>query len=521
MRLFYCILLLISHGLYCSAQQKGPRNARVDAANKAFEQGNYLRALPLYKTEYKKDSLNLYLRYKLGICYLYTRINHEEALYHLQGCSLDKACDPEVHKFLGRAFMLNNRLDEAIVCFNRYLEHFPRRKEEANLYLRQCKNAQAQLSLPANATFQNLGKGINSPDPDYYPLINKDESMLVFTSRRKENVGGKNVEMDGYRNSDIYYSEQKNGKWGPAKNAGRLLNTQWDEQAVWLSAEGNDILAYIDHIDVFGDLYSSNRRPGTVEFTKLQALDKQVNKYIESSACISEDGDVMFFARRQNISENSDLFMCRKLPTGQWSQALKLPEHINSPYNEDFPFLSYDGESLYFSSDGPNSMGGYDLFKCKWNKEENQFSPPENLGHPINSTDDERSISVTMDNRLGYISAFRPNGNGDLDIYRVTFNDADPVSRVLSGKVFLGDSINPKPDLNVAISIVAANVLSGMEYQFSPSPTSGNYVMTLPDGLYLIRISAEGYVDLEEEMQVSDQGKMSIEYNKNFLLRKK
>lgn len=519
MRHLLCVILFSVVALGISAQSKTSKSPRLDAANKAFDQGNYLRALPLYVAEYKKDSLNLYTRYKLGICYLYTRINHDEALYHLQGCSLNKDCDQEVHKYLGRAFMLNNRLDEAIVCFNRYLEHFPKRKEEANLYLRQCKNAQAQLSLPANATFQNLGKGINSADPDYYPLVNKDESILVFTSRRKENIGGKTVEMDGYRNSDIYYSEQKNGKWGPAKNGGRLLNTQWDEQAVSLSADGKDILVYIDHIDKYGDLYSSFRRPGTVEFTKLVSLDKQINKYIESSACLSEDGDVLFFARRQNMSDNSDLYMCRKLPTGQWAQPLKLPESINSPYNEDFPFLSYDGETLYFSSDGPNSMGGYDLFKCTWNREENSFSSPENLGHPINSTDDERSISVTLDNSLGYISAFRPNGNGDLDIYRVKFNDADPVSRVLNGYIFLGDTIMATQVRDVAVNIIASNVLSGMEYNFVPSG-NGKYVMTLPDGLYLIRISAEGYQSLEEEMQVSDQGKLSIEYNRNFLLKK-
>ena len=193
---------------------------------------------------------------------------------------------------------------------------------------------------------------------------------------------------------------------------------------------------------------------------------------------------------------------------------------MNSPYNEDAPFLSFDGESLYFSSDGPNSMGGYDLFKCKWDRSNNTFSAPENLGCPINSTDDERSISVTLDNSQAYISAFRPNGYGDLDIYRVTFNDTDPVKRVWSGVVFLGDSTQTGASLNVVVNILATNVLSGMEYQFVPNTGNGRYVMTLPDGLYRVKIQAEGFETLEEEIQVGDQGKLSIEYNHNFQLKK-
>ncbi len=515
------ILCLLLQWLAVFAQTKFGQNPQLELANKELDKGNYLIALPIYKSEFKKDPNNITTKYKLGICYLHTRINHEEALTYLQECSLNPKIEPEVHMHLGRAFMLNNRLDEAIVCFTRYGELLPKQKQDANHYIRQCKNAQALISLPESATFQNLGKTINSPEPDYNPLVNKDESILVFTSRRKANVGGKTIEMDGYRNSDIYYSEIKNEKWQPAKNAGRLVNTELDEEAVGLSADGSEMFVYIDHIDKYGDLYFSKRNPGTVEFTRLTAFEKIINKNIETSCCQTEDGMILFFARRESISSTSDLYMCRKLPTGKWAQPQKLPDHINSPYNEDAPFLSYDGETLYFSSDGINSMGGYDLFRSKWDREKNIFSPPENLGCPINSTDDERSISVTMDNSLGYISAFRPNGVGDLDIYRIKFNDDDPVSRVFSGTVFLGDSLQKNQSHDVVVSIVASNLLSGKEYSFSPSSKTGKYVMTLPDGLYKVEISAEGYETLEEEMQVSDMGKMKIEYNKNILLKKK
>ncbi len=187
MKQFFILLFLLTQSFAVFPQTKFGKNPQLELANKEFQKGNFLVALPIYKSEFKKDPNNLNTQYKLGICYLHTRINHEEALSILQECSLNPKIDPEIHMHLGRAFMLNNRLDEALVCFARYGELLPKQKEDANHYIRQCKNAQALISLPASATFQNLGKTINSPEPDYLPLVNKDETILVFTSRRKEN----------------------------------------------------------------------------------------------------------------------------------------------------------------------------------------------------------------------------------------------------------------------------------------------------------------------------------------------
>lgn len=509
------------YGLHLGSQNKAVTDNSLESAERAYAKGNYLMALPVYKAEFKKDSTNKTARYKLGICYLHTRINHAEALLHLRECSILPGAEPEVFKYLGRAYMLNNRLDEAIACFQRYALLKPEAEKEANHFMLQCKNAQALMSLPASASFQNLGKNINSAEPDYLPLVNKDESILIFSSRRKENVGGKRVEFDGYRNSDIYYSELKNGKWASARGAGRYLNTELDEQAVGVNADGREIVVYIDHISSFGDLYLSKRLAGTVEFAKMSALDKNINSNIETSACISEDGEVMFFARHENLQSNSDLYICRKLPTGKWALPQKLPENINTEFNEESPFLSFDGESLYFSSDCSKSMGGFDLFRSKWNRNTNTFSDPENLGYPVNSTDDELSISVTLDNSLAYISAFRPYGSGDLDIYRLRFNDADPVSRVHTGYIFLGDTVLASQTHDVMTYIIASNVMTGLEYTFVPNSRTGRYVMTLSEGIYRIQVYAEGYETFEEELVVSDMGRMSIEYNRNILLRKK
>jgi tetratricopeptide (TPR) repeat protein len=512
-------LLLFNSALCLQAQVN--KTPQVEDANEHFSHGNYLMAIPIYKALLKTDLKNNKIKYNLGICYLNSRINREEAITYLEESSKDAKADDDVWFYLAKAYHINNRLDEAIATFEKYKQQKPKRAEEVDRCIGQCKNALAFMRKPSNITFQNLGKDINSEEPDYYPFINKDETFLAFTSRRKENMGGKKVEIDGYRNSDIYMSTLENGGWTKARSISRAVNGNLDEQIVGLRSDGMEMYVYIDHIDKFGDIYVSNRKDLNTEFSKPKIFDEIVNEKFETSGCLSEDGTVLFFARREKMSENSDLYVCRKLPNNKWALAQKLPDIINSKQNEDLPFLSYDGETLYFASDGHNSMGGYDLFKTKWNQKTNTFSKPENLGYPINSTDDDRSICVTQDNSLAYVSAFRPKGFGDLDLYRVKFNDVEPISRIFTGNVFLKDSIASHQPKNYAVSMIVTNAETEYEYTFVPHSKTGRYVMSLPAGKYKLAIYADGYESFEEDLIVSDLGRVDLEKSRNFLLKKK
>jgi hypothetical protein len=351
--------------------------------------------------------------------------------------------------------------------------------------------------------------------------VNADETFLAFTSRRKENVGGKKVEIDGYRSSDIYYSKVENGKWSKVVNGGRNMNGALDEQVVGLKSDGLEMYVYLDHIDKFGDIYISSRKDLETEFPKPKICDPIINEKVETSGCLSEDGNVMFFARRDKVDETSDLFVCRKLPNGKWALPQKLPNTINTQYNEDFPYLSNDGTTLYFASEGHNSMGGYDLFKTTWNREENRFSKPENLGYPVNSTDDDRNICVTPDNRVAYISAFKPGGFGDLDIYRIKFNDNEQINKIFTGKVFFGDTVASNQPKSYAVSIIVQNRQSKLEYFFTPHSKTGKFVMSLPVGKYDLSVSVDGYEEYKESITVSDIGKIDMEKNKNLILKKK
>ena len=520
-RSLYIILFCLFIHASFSQTKSGGGPPSIDDADEHFKHGNYLMAIPIYKAELKKDNTNNKIKFKLGICFLKTKVSREESVKYLEEFTKDPKCDEEGWLNLGKAYLINNRVVEAITALEKYKSLKPKKGEEATRLIEQCYNAEKFMNNPVNVGFQNLGKEINSDDPDYYPFVTGNETFLAFTSRRKDGMGGKKVEVDGYHPSDIYYAKVEGGKWSKATNAGKNINGQMDEQVVGLKSDGLEMYVYEDHIDKFGDLYITSRKDLSSEFPKPKICDPAINEKIETSGCLSEDGNTMFFARRDKVESSSDLYICRKLPNNKWALAQKLPDIINSKYNEDFPYLSGDGTTLYFASEGHNSMGGYDLFKTTWSKEKNTYSKPENLGYPINSTDDDRNISVTPDNRVAYISAFRQGGFGDLDIYRVKYNDNDQLSKLFVGKVYLVDSVTTKQPKSFAIQIFVSNKKTKYEYLYTPHSRTGKYVMNLPVGKYGVKIVADGYEEYNEEMTVSDIGKVDLLKYKNYVLRKK
>ena len=487
----------------------------ITDADEHFNHRNYLMALPVYQELLKEDINNSTIQYKIAECYLNTHINKFEAIKYLEFCVQDVKIEPRVWLRLGEAYRLSYRIDDAIKAFEKYKALEPKKKKIADREIEICNNAKSLMLNPINVSFTNLGKEINSEFADYYPWITQDENFLAFTTRRKGQTAGR-VEVDGYYASDIYTSRIEDGKWSKAENPGPRINSPLDEQVVGVKADGSEMLIYIDHVDKYGDIYSSTKKNGA--WSKYIPFPENINKKLEHSASISSDGNTLFFVRGEDKDAQTDIYICRKLPNGNWSKPLKMGPEINTEYREDFPYLSTDGVTLYFSSEGHNTMGGFDLFKSVWNPEENTWTKAENLGYPVNTTDEDRSISLTSDNRVGYISALRPGGQGDLDIYRIKFNDIDQKLTLYLGNIVLGDSLN-QPKECIA-NIIAVNINSNEEFSFTPNPKNGKFVMSLPAGTYDITVTSNGYVSLKDKLIVSDLGIAISEEKKNYKLIK-
>jgi hypothetical protein len=486
-------------------------------AKEHFSHYNFLAAIPVYKQLIKQEPSSEEYNHKLGLCYLYTNINKALAIPYLETASKQDKAPNDVWFDLGMAYQYAARFDDAITAFTKFKSALtPKDKtlEKVEHQIETCKNGKEYIKNPIDVTFQNLGKEINSEYPDYYPFVTPTESFIIFTSRRKDNIGGV-VEVDGYYASDIYMSTPQSDVWTKPKNMGALVNTRYDEQAVGLTPDGNMMLMYIDHIDSLGNIYSSISKNGT--FQRMKKLNSNVNSDFETAGSINPDGDIIFFAsKREGGLGETDIYMSRKLPNGQWALAQNLGPVVNTKYKEDFPQIAPDGKTLYFSSQGHEGMGDFDLYQTTMN-EDGTWSTPKNLGYPINSAGDDRSISFTQDNRVAYISASRDGGFGDLDLYRVKFNNIEERLTVLLGYVTSADSTK---EINSSVIIKDLKNPDLQERTYNPNPKTGKFLMTLPPGKYEITIEAEGYKTYTEVFFVFDIGLAQNENKKIFPLKK-
>jgi len=408
-----------------------------------FNYKNYINALYGYEKLLTYDSLSTEYNHRIAICYLNTELDKKKAIPYLEIVVKKEKFDPVAWYDLGEAYMLALRFDDAIMAFNKYKKNIKTDNHfiTADRQIEMCNNAKELVLNPIDVEFENMGEAINSPYPDFNPYIPRDESFLLFTTKRSKNMGNW-IDFDGYSLSDILISEYKKDKWKKADYLSSQINSAMVEEVVGLSADGTTMFIYMDNMTAFTDVYKCEK--GKRSYDRPESLGMGINSSkLETSATISLNKKLIFFVR--DVGENNgglDVFVSRKLPSGEWSEPENVGAPINTSYDEDFPVLASDGETFYFSSMGHNSMGGFDIFKSNWDKETNSFSEPVNIGYPINTPDNESNICFSESGRHAYIAAVREDGYGCRDIYRLTFPDVKMHLNLVEGEILNADSMN-------------------------------------------------------------------------------
>ncbi len=480
-----------------------------------FKHKNYRAAIPEFEKLIKQEPDDPENYHHLGICFLQTNIDKSKAIQPLERAVKFANAEPETYFDLGWAYQLNYKFDDAIKMYKKYkpLESDIAKASKADRQIETCITARELMKHPVEVTFQNLGKEINSEFADYYPFAAKDESFIVFTSRRKGNVGGEE-EFDGLFPSDIWIAEKTGGSLGKAKNAGGIINSSYDEEAVGLSDDGKSMFIYLDQIDKFGDIFMAERK--SKAFQKAIKLGTNVNSSsLETAASISADGYSLFFSSAMDGGQGGlDLYMCKKLPDGEWALPQNLGPQINTKYNEDFPTLSADGHTLYFCSEGHSSMGGFDIFVSVFDDEDNFWIPPQNVGYPLNTPDDERVISFSENKNTAYVSAFRKGGFGDLDIYKVFFNNANVP--LLAYQFKLKDKFESFLTLDAKVLLFDETMDLVGTYQ--PNPNNGVYTTILAQGKYTLSIESSRYQPVKTNISISESDIKKGPIRKDILL---
>jgi tetratricopeptide (TPR) repeat protein len=427
-------------------------------------------ALSLFKLGYRTDSMTL-LESNLGASSL-----------------------PDAKYYLGRIAHVQNRFDDAIVYFQKYLGTSAKKRsynnEEVEYWIKACENAKLFMGSPHRSVIKNIGPAINSIWADYVPVVTPDENALYFTSRRE---GSSNNVKDaaGRYHEDIYVSTKQSGAWQNAQNIGTPINTETNDACVAISADGQTMIIYRTAPDlVTGDLYIT-KMGNDGKWTEPQKMGKEINsQFIETSACFTNDTGVIYFSsNRPGGYGGKDIYRVKRLPNGKWAMPYNLGPTINTVYDEDAPYIHPDGVTMYFSSKGHNTMGNYDVFKSELNPETNTFSKPENLGYPINTVDHDIFFVMSVDGQRAYYSSIKDDTYGDNDIYKIDTRFGDNDLKVKHGIAFK-NGIAGK--VKITLLDNEGNTVNGTYFS---NPKTGKFILVMnPLKSYRAIVEAEGYV---------------------------
>jgi outer membrane protein OmpA-like peptidoglycan-associated protein/tetratricopeptide (TPR) repeat protein len=512
-------ILLFCASVLSATAQVSDKKKFMDADN-YFIDSNYTRALPLYLELLRNDPANSNLNYHAGICYLNSATERGKALEFLQKASSgvsqkyrersfkEKHSPLSTWLYLGDAYHYAYQFDSAIAMYNKFMPYMPVNDAEMHdMLLRRiqiCNNAKQLVSEPIPFKVQNLGPKINSSEGDYSAVVSADQSMLIFTSRRPGSTGGK-LDQDGRYFEDIYYSSRKDTLWSDPVNMGPNVNTDGHEASISTSIDGQQLFIYKDD-NGNGNIYYTSLK-GDQWQTPVK-LDPNINsKYWEPSCALSPDGETFYFSSDTLGGFGGlDIYRCKKLPNGKWSKAQNLGPRINTPFNEDAPFIQADGVTFYFSSQGHRTMGGYDIFKTTLS--DSGFSEPVNMGYPLNTTGDDIFYVPTADNKHAYYSSFKEGGYGDKDIYYITLpGEKEADLTVYSGTI---TSIYGGVPEGTVIT-VTDNSTGEVVGTYSPNSSTGKYVFILPPGKnYNISYEAEGFLFTSDNVDVKDSSTYNL-----------
>lgn len=516
--IFSLLVVAFSCVLNSAAQEYGSADfkKKFNKADALVYDGSFLEALPLLEDLYRSDSMNANVNHLLGICYLRGKNDHQRAIDLLESAARNVAA-PDMYQegnwkekkapgityyYLGKAYHYKNRFDRAVSNYYNYRSFISLDDVETYNQVRQqiqyAENAMELVKNPVGVKVKNLGPVVNTKYPEYCPAVSADGNTLIFTSRREGGTTD-NIDDDGRYFEDIYVSTKKGGKWSKPVSIGSNINTAGHESAIGLSPDGQLLFIYKDDNND-GNIYQSERNADG--WSDPVSLGSDINTDAwETHASITADKEMLVFT--SNRSEGGyggrDLWYCKKLPNGEWGLAMNMGSVINTDYEEDSPFISADGKTLVFSSMGHTSMGGFDIFRSKW--EDGAWTAPENIGYPINTSEDDVFFVLNPDGRTAYYSSRMDGGFGDTDIYwlKLEAEQSDAMA-VLTGmfKVPAADYA----DINVRIEVSDASGAPVGTYR--PNQNTGGYaVIVEPNNEYKLSYLADGYEPVEKTVPVS------------------
>jgi outer membrane protein OmpA-like peptidoglycan-associated protein len=398
--------------------------------------------------------------------------------------------------YMAQAFHKNLMLEKASKYYNQYLKSLGdndrKIRSEVELQLTQVENAKRLMGQKKDINIQRMAPPINSEFTEYNPVVSADQSVMAFTSLRPNKRTGRASE-------EVYITYRQSGDWGEPSRI--EIRTDENVGTAGISADGQQMLVFIGSGSK-GNLYIM-RKEGD-GWSQPSAIEGLNSRDLESTGSITPDGKKIYFAsNRPGGYGGLDIWVAENVGNGKWGNIMNLGPEVNTQYDEDAPFIHPDMKTLYFTSNGENSMGGRDIFKT--NTLGGKWTTPENMGFPINTPLNDNYFTLSADGSKGYFSSDRQGGYGGQDIYIFDMPEkyANIPLTMLKGKITAGEDQQPVP---TKIKLVDNENNTKVDYVYDPDPETGNYLIILPPGKnYDLIIESEGYLPYTLNINVPNQ----------------
>ncbi len=486
--IYLCIFLFVH--LSCFAQITSSSDRKNHAFSKALdyaEAQNYAKAIDALSELIAENPQVAEYYLHLGLCYLNTTNGANNAALTLKkGLDLLNEADwtsdlgIDFQLTLGKTYQVLLKPKDALAIYDYLQQNLSGNDSELQAIVQHeidnCKNASVFLAHPTDLTIYNLGPQVNSKYDDHSPLVTVFQDILYFTSRRPAPRLSR-LE-DGQFPEKVYYTARNKNEWENANPLQIFFKNNDHESALSISADGKEL--FIFHNDRGGqNLYMSEFIDHNwQEPRKLPApINSEAN---ETHASLSADKSTLYFTSdREGGLGGIDIYMIKKDANGNWGEPQNLGPHVNTPFDEETPMIHPDGKTLYFSSEGHNSMGRMDVFYTQ-KYPDNSWATPVNLGYPINTPDDDFFFVPTLNKHEAYYSSARLTDNyGGSDLYKVVFNESPGGElAVIEGHISDASAIG-SPQVRILVTRRTDHQLVG---DYRPNLTDGSYLLFLESG---------------------------------------
>jgi len=421
MKKAFLLLMLMIFCITLTAQTMAKNDPLKFDADYYLMERDFTKALTIYQNILRSEPDNADIKYKAGICYLNSEDEKDKAISYLEEAALkvsekynhnsfkETNAPVDVLFLLGSAYRVNNQIDKAIDAYSKY-KSFLDPKDEYNInvvdqYLRSCELAGTMLQNPVHVMTTNLGSPVNTESPNYNAVLSGDGKTMFYTSPARQ----------GY---DIFLTTFADTSWSVPRNVTAVLGAGKYMKTSDLSFDGLTLLLTLDNpmnADIFVSRFNKGR------WSKVESIGKEINsKYNETHASLSTDGRILYFTSdRKGGQGDLDLYKAESDGEDSWSKPENLGPVINTPFNEETPFITEIGDRLFFSSEGHNSIGGYDIFYYDFS---NPSTGVVNLGYPLNTTDNDLFFVPSGDGQTAYYAFAGDDSKGGRDIYQVYIN---------------------------------------------------------------------------------------------------